>query len=102
MTASAPAASKPAPAKPAATQAPQAPQAPPAKPAPPMTENEPEFYDEPEPEDEPIREVVDIAGLVMEKTIHSDGECETRVLRQPLISDEEIKQTRAAQKQEGF
>jgi hypothetical protein len=96
MTASAPAASKPAPAKPAATQAPPAP---PAKPA---TENEQEFDDEPEPEDEPIREVVDIAGLVMEKTIHSDGECETRVLKQPLISDEEIKQTRAAQGQQGF
>jgi hypothetical protein len=94
MTASAPAASKPLPAKPAATQAPPK--------APPTTENEQEFDDEPEPEDEPVREVIDIAGLVMEKTIHLDGECETRVLKQPMISDEEIRQTRAAQRKQGF
>lgn len=71
-------------AKPAAAPAPQ-------QPAP---EVEPDI-------DAPEVERVNIAGLVLEKTVYSDGECETQVLREPMIDPELVRSTRASQRSRG-
>jgi hypothetical protein len=70
---------------------------PPVAPAPPV-----------EPDDElddaeaaPMVETVNISGLVMEKTVAPDGECETRVIRQPMIAAEQIRATKASQRERG-
>lgn len=64
---------------------------------------EPEPAAEPElaPESEVIEEVVNMGGLVMKKTMYPDGECETEVLSQPMISRKDIAATRAMQKARG-
>lgn len=50
----------------------------------------------------PVVEHVNMSGLVLEKTVHPDGECETTVIRQPMITEELVRETRAAQRQQGF
>lgn len=50
----------------------------------------------------PVVEYVNMSGLVLEKTVHPDGECETTVIRQPMIAEELVRETRAAQRQQGF
>jgi hypothetical protein len=74
-----------------------APVKPPVAPAPPV-----------EPDDElddaeaaPMVETVNISGLVMEKTVAPDGECETRVIRQPMIAAEQIRATKDSQRKRG-
>jgi hypothetical protein len=49
----------------------------------------------------PMVETVNISGLVMEKTVAPDGECETRVIRQPMIAAEQIRATKASQRDRG-
>lgn len=55
---------------------------------------------EPE-EDAPQVEHVNIAGLVLNKTVYPDGECETQVLREPMIEPELVRSTRASQRARG-
>lgn len=50
----------------------------------------------------PVVEYVNMSGLVLEKTVHPDGECDTHVVRQPMIAEELVRETRAAQRQQGF
>jgi hypothetical protein len=47
-------------------------------------------------------EVVNIAGLVMEKTVYSDGDSDVQVLSEPLIDAELILATKAHQRMQGF
>jgi hypothetical protein len=72
-----------------------APASPPAPPAPEL--------DAPEADSEPVPtvETVNMAGLVLERTVHSDGECETKVLKEPMIADELVRATRASQRRYG-
>ena len=86
-----------------------APAKPPVAPAPPV-EPDDELSNEPDDEldDElddaeaaPMVETVNISGLVMEKTVAPDGECETRVIRQPMIAAEQIRATKASQRKRG-
>ena len=82
----------------------QAVAAPPAKPpvAPPVksvTEAAPE---EAAPEEAaPQVERVNMSGLVLEKTRYPDGECETEVLREPMIAPELVRATRKLQQARG-
>lgn len=56
----------------------------------------------PEPiEDAPIVEVISVGGYKMQKTVYADGECETEVLEEPMISKAEINATRAVQRRRG-
>ena len=50
----------------------------------------------------PQVEVVNMGGLVMEKTLHADGDCEVQVLREPLIDAELIRATKAHHRMQGF
>lgn len=50
----------------------------------------------------PQVEVVNMGGLVMEKTLHADGDCDVQVLREPLIDAELIRATKAHQRMQGF
>jgi hypothetical protein len=70
---------------------------PPAAPAPPVAPDD-ELV---EAEAAPMVETVNISGLVMEKTVALDGECETRVIRQPMIAAEQIRATKASQRERG-
>lgn len=64
---------------------------------------EKEASSEPAPDEYgPTAEVVNIAGLVLEKTTHPDGGVHTEVLSEPMISMEEIRATRALQAAQGF
>jgi hypothetical protein len=47
-------------------------------------------------------EVVNIAGLVMEKTVYPDGDSDVQVLSEPLIDAELILATKAHQRAQGF
>lgn len=49
----------------------------------------------------PETEIVNIAGLVLEKTVHPNGDCQTEVIREPMISAEDIRATRAIQRRRG-
>jgi hypothetical protein len=53
--------------------------------------------------EEPAPEVerVNIAGLVLEKTVYPDGVCETEVINQPMIPAELVRSTRASQRARG-
>jgi hypothetical protein len=53
--------------------------------------------------EEPAPEVerVNIAGLVLEKTVYPDGMCETEVLQEPMIAPELVRSTRASQRARG-
>jgi hypothetical protein len=46
-------------------------------------------------------ERVNIAGLVLEKTVYPDGVCETEVINQPMIAPELVRSTRASQRARG-
>ncbi len=70
---------------------------PPVAPAPPVAPDD-ELDDV---EAAPMVETVNISGLVMEKTVAPDGECETRVIRQPMIAAEQIRATKASQRERG-
>jgi hypothetical protein len=50
----------------------------------------------------PQVERVDMSGLVLEKTQYPDGECETRVLREPMIAPELVRATRKLQQARGY
>jgi hypothetical protein len=49
----------------------------------------------------PVVERVNIAGLVIEKTVYPDGECETEVLREPEIDPQLVRATRNNQRRRG-
>jgi hypothetical protein len=49
----------------------------------------------------PVVELVSIGGLVIEKTMYPDGECETRTVREPAIAPELVRSTRASQRRQG-
>ncbi len=49
----------------------------------------------------PAVERVNIAGLVLEKTVYPDGVCETEVINQPMIPAELVRSTRASQRARG-
>jgi len=71
---------------------------------PPATEppsEQPPAEEEQEAEAQPFVERVNMAGLVLEKTVHPDGECETRTLQEPTIAPELIRATRASQRRRG-
>jgi hypothetical protein len=53
-------------------------------------------------EEQPFTERINIGGLVIEKTVHDNGVCETEVLREPLIPLEFVRATRAQQRQAGW
>lgn len=56
----------------------------------------------PEPDEQaPQVERVNMAGLILEKTLHDDGECETRVIKEPMIAAELVRATRASQRERG-
>jgi hypothetical protein len=46
-------------------------------------------------------EILNMAGLVLRKTVHPDGECETETLKEPMIAPELVRATRASQRQRG-
>jgi hypothetical protein len=64
------------------------------KPAPPA---EPEAIEE----QGPIVEHVNMSGLVLEKTVYPNGECQTEILKEPMIPQEVIRATRALQRRRG-
>lgn len=68
---------------------------PPAPPAPELD------APEADPEPAPMVETVNMAGLVMERTVYPDGECESKVLKEPMISEELVRATRASQRRYG-
>lgn len=49
----------------------------------------------------PQIERVNMSGLVIEKIAYPDGECETKVLKEPTISTELVRSTRALQRARG-
>jgi hypothetical protein len=74
----------------------------PAPPAPaPVVEDEADEAPEPAPAPKPVVETVSFAGIVLEKTVHPDGECETEVLREPSIDPLLVQATRAQQRSRG-
>ena len=50
----------------------------------------------------PAVERIDISGMVLEKSVDEDGQCTTKVLKQPMINPEMIRATKAVQRQAGF
>ncbi len=80
------------------TKAPARPPAPAPKPAP-VAEVEAEEVEELTPA--PVVERVNIAGLVLEKTVYPDGLCETEVLKEPMIAPELVRATRSLQRARG-
>jgi hypothetical protein len=49
----------------------------------------------------PVVEQVNIAGLILEKTVYPDGLCETEVLNEPIIAPELVRATRSLQRARG-
>jgi hypothetical protein len=47
-------------------------------------------------------ETIDMGGLVLRKTVNTDGECKTEVLKKPMIDRESIRATKAVQRESGF
>jgi hypothetical protein len=47
-------------------------------------------------------ETIDMGGLVLRKTVDTDGKCETEVLKKPMINRELIRATKATQHESGF
>lgn len=77
-----------------------------AKPAPAVQAPKPQAQPEPEMEltpDEigPVIEHVNMAGLVLEKTVFPDGVCQTEVLSEPEIDPSLVRATRASQRERG-
>ena len=85
------------PAKPPVTPPPAKPPVapPPAPPAESVAETAPE-------EAAPQVEHVNMSGLVLEKTQYPDGECETKVLKEPMIASELVRATRKLQQARGY
>lgn len=83
--------------QPAATPAKQAPS---AEPQPPAEQTPPAETMAAEPQ--PFVERISIGGLVIEKTLHDNGICETDVVREPLIPLEFVRTTKAQQRQAGW
>jgi hypothetical protein len=50
----------------------------------------------------PQVEVVNMGGLVMEKTAYPDGDSDVQVLKEPFIDGELIRATKAHQRMQGF
>ena len=50
----------------------------------------------------PAVERIDMSGMVLEKSVDEDGQCTTKVLKQPMINPEMIRATKAVQRQAGF
>ena len=73
-----------------------APASPPAAPSLPGPDA-PEVNAEPAP----TVETVNMTGLVLERTVHPSGECETKVLKEPMIAEELVRATRASQRRYG-
>lgn len=84
----------------AAPASPEAPARTPMPQQPPAAKEAPEV-EAPEAEAGPVVERVNIAGLVLEKTMYSDGECETEVLREPEIDPQLVRATRTNQRRRG-
>ena len=83
----------------------QAVAAPPAKPpvAPPPAPPAESVTEETAPEETaPQVEHVNMSGLVLEKTQYPDGECETKVLKEPMIAAELVRATRKLQQARGY
>jgi hypothetical protein len=53
-------------------------------------------------EGQPLVERISIGGLVIGKTLHGNGICETEVLKEPLIPLEFVRATKAQQRQAGW
>lgn len=89
----------------AAPATPKAPARTPMSQQPPAAKETPEVgapeVEAAEAETGPIVERVNIAGLVIEKTVYSDGECETEVLREPEIDPQLVRATRNNQRRRG-
>ena len=47
-------------------------------------------------------ETINMGGLVLRKTVGTDGVCETEVLKKPMIDRELIRATKAVQRESGF
>ena len=47
-------------------------------------------------------ETIDMGGLVLRKTVDTDGKCKTEVLKKPMIDRESIRATKAVQRESGF
>jgi hypothetical protein len=73
---------------------------PPAPPAESVTETGPE--ETALEETAPQVEYVNMSGLVLKKTQYSDGECETKVLKEPMIAPELVRATRKLQQARGY
>lgn len=56
---------------------------------------------EAESSERPTFERVNIAGLVLDKTLYSDGECEVTLVDEPQIDPSLIRATRASQRRRG-
>lgn len=54
-----------------------------------------------EADEAPIVEVVNMGGLVLEKTAYPDGDCDAKILREPTIAPELIRATRTQQRARG-
>jgi hypothetical protein len=50
----------------------------------------------------PAVERIDMSGMVLEKSVDEDGQCTTKVLKQPMINPEMIRATKASQRESGF
>lgn len=61
----------------------------------------------PEPETEELDKVlpeverVNIGGLELEKTLFLDGQCKTKLIREPMIAAELVRATSASQRNRG-
>lgn len=79
----------------------QKPPAPSAPPEPVIQASEPEDEQQPVVVG-PVVEQVTMGGLVLSKTVTPDGNCTTEVLREPTIAPEQVRETSAAQRAQGF
>lgn len=75
-------------------------QAPSVEPQPPVEQTPP--VETVAAESQPFVERISINGLVIEKTLHDNGVCETEVVREPLIPLEFVRATKAQQRQAGW
>jgi hypothetical protein len=96
MTTPSPKAVAAPPAKPVVASPPKPPVTPP--PAPPAEST----VEEASEEGLPQVEHVNMSGLVLEKTLYPDGECETKVLKEPMIATELVRATRKLQQARGY
>jgi hypothetical protein len=68
-----------------------------------LAQLEPASENSPADENKPTGpETIDMGGLVLRKTVDTDGECKTEVLKRPMIDRELIRATKAVQRESGF